>query len=88
MNTTEERTMSSDVTEIEHRINDYGRRARAAARTLATAPTASKNAALHAAASLLRQRTGAILDANRRDVDRARADGRADAFIDRLLLTD
>lgn len=63
-----------------------GREARAAARTLALAPTAAKNCALTTAARLLRERTAEIVSANARDLAAARAAGRPDAYIDRLRL--
>jgi glutamate-5-semialdehyde dehydrogenase len=64
-----------------------GERARVAARELARASTGAKNRALLAAAEALVDREKAILAANAKDVKSARAAGRDDAFIDRLLLT-
>ena len=64
-----------------------GARARAAARALATAPTAAKNRAILAAAEALVAREKTLLAANAKDVKGARAEGRDDAFIDRLTLT-
>jgi glutamate-5-semialdehyde dehydrogenase len=64
-----------------------GERARAAARGLARATTDSKNRALIAAADALVSRQKTVLAANARDVKAARAEGRDDAFIDRLTLT-
>ena len=61
--------------------------ARAAARTLALAPTDRKNRALQILAGELRSATPEILDANRADVETARASGQAGAFIERLTLT-
>ena len=63
-----------------------GRRARAAAHALSLASPAAKTQALRAAAEALRQATPAILAANAKDLDAARAAGRPSAFIDRLLL--
>ena len=63
-----------------------GRRARAAAHALSLASPAAKTKALRAAAEALRQATPAILAANAKDLDAARAAGRPSAFIDRLLL--
>jgi glutamate-5-semialdehyde dehydrogenase len=63
-----------------------GRQARAAAHALSLATPDAKTKALHAAADALRQATPAILAANARDLDAARAAGRPTAFIDRLLL--
>jgi glutamate-5-semialdehyde dehydrogenase len=64
-----------------------GARARAAARLLASAPTAAKDRAILAAADAIVAREKTILAANARDVKGARAEGRDDAFIDRLTLT-
>jgi glutamate-5-semialdehyde dehydrogenase len=69
-------------------IADMGARARAAAKLLAVAPTATKAAALHAAADQLRIRADAILDANRRDMADGRAAGLSAAMLDRLRLDD
>jgi glutamate-5-semialdehyde dehydrogenase len=87
MSASEKSTMSNTSNEIERYIDQLGRQARAAARALATASTSARNAALAAAGELLRERQSEILEANRKDVDRARDDGRPDAFIDRLGLT-
>jgi glutamate-5-semialdehyde dehydrogenase len=67
-------------------MRDMGRRARAAARALALAPTADKNRALAAMAAALRDARAAILAANAEDVAEAR--GRGGAFLDRLVLDD
>jgi glutamate-5-semialdehyde dehydrogenase len=64
-----------------------GEAARAASRELARATTAAKNKALEASADLLAAREKTILAANAEDVKGARAEGRDDAFIDRLKLT-
>jgi glutamate-5-semialdehyde dehydrogenase len=64
-----------------------GEAARAASRALARAGTAAKNRALEAAAGALLQRERTLLAANAEDVKAARAEGRDDAFIDRLKLT-
>jgi len=64
-----------------------GERARAASRGMARATTLSKNRALQAAAAALREREKTLLAANAQDVKGARAEGRDDAFIDRLKLT-
>ena len=63
-----------------------GRLARETARTLALASTDQKNAALEAMAERIEARSGAILEANKNDIDAARGKGRDDAFIDRLSL--
>ena len=61
--------------------------ARAAARVLARAGTATKNRALGAMAAAIRAEAGKLLEANRADVDQAKNDGRDAAFVDRLTLT-
>lgn len=65
---------------------ELGRRAKAAARVLATTSTATKDAALLAAADLLVDRTDDILAANARDIARAEASGTSATVIDRLRL--
>ena len=65
-----------------------GRRARAAAHALSLASPAAKSQALRAAAEALRGATPAILAANAKDLEAARAAGRPSAFIDRLLLNE
>lgn len=68
-------------------LEQIGRRAKAAARRLATLDTATKDAALLAIADELLARQGAILAANAADVAAARAAGTSAALIDRMLLT-
>lgn len=63
-----------------------GRRAREAAAGLALASTETKDAALRAMAARIEADAGKILEANRQDVEAARAKGRDAAFIDRLAL--
>src|SRR5262250_2544535 len=63
------------------------RAARAAARALALCPTRTKNEALAQMARGLVEKSAALLEANRGDLDRAR--GRvAKAFLDRLTLSE
>ncbi|HVJ12421.1 MAG TPA: glutamate-5-semialdehyde dehydrogenase [Burkholderiales bacterium] len=64
-----------------------GRAARAAARELARANTAAKNAALAAIAAEIRSSATQILKANSADVANARKNGQDGAFVDRLTLT-
>jgi glutamate-5-semialdehyde dehydrogenase len=66
---------------------DVGTAARAAARVLARADTATKNAALAAMAVAIRRDQGALLAANAEDVRTAREAGHDAAFVDRLTLT-
>jgi glutamate-5-semialdehyde dehydrogenase len=61
--------------------------AKRAARTLASASTESKNAALAATARLLEERTGQILEANAADLADERAAGLSEALRDRLALS-
>ena len=65
---------------------EIGRKARAAARVLALASAARKDAALTAMAAAIRTQGGAILAANREDLAEARAAGISAAFLDRLTL--
>jgi glutamate-5-semialdehyde dehydrogenase len=66
---------------------DLARRARAAARLLATAPGRQKDHWLTRAAAALEERTPEILDANARDVAAAQDNGLSAAQVDRLRLT-
>jgi glutamate-5-semialdehyde dehydrogenase len=63
------------------------RAAKQAARQLTTLSTDAKNAALAAMASQLKARQVSILEANRQDMEAARAGGMAPAMLDRLALT-
>jgi glutamate-5-semialdehyde dehydrogenase len=74
---------SGDVTE---KMREIGRRAKAAARTLALAPAARKNQALAAMAHAIRAGEGKILAANAEDLAEAKRDGATPAFLDRLAL--
>jgi glutamate-5-semialdehyde dehydrogenase len=67
-------------------MRDTGIAARAAARLLARAETATKNRALAATAAAIRASRQQILDANRADVAEAAKAGHDAAFIDRLTL--
>jgi glutamate-5-semialdehyde dehydrogenase len=69
-------------------VAELGARAKAAAGPLALASTATKDAALLAAADLLVQRAGEVLAANAADLDEARTAGMAAGPLDRLTLTD
>jgi glutamate-5-semialdehyde dehydrogenase len=68
-------------------LEQQGRRAKAAARTLATASTEAKDAALLAAADLLLERADEIVEANAVDVARAEEAGTTATVVDRLRLT-
>ncbi len=66
---------------------DLGRRAKAAARILAIAPTEQKNAALRAMATAIRAQEPAILAANAEDVADGRREDLSSSLLDRLTLT-
>jgi glutamate-5-semialdehyde dehydrogenase len=72
--------------DVAAQMRELGRRARAAARLVALAPEAQRNAALQAMAAALRKRAAPILAANALDLAEAREGGQNAAFIDRLLL--
>jgi glutamate-5-semialdehyde dehydrogenase len=73
---------------MKDQVHSAARRARIAAATLATTTRADKDAALHAMADALVQRTAEILVANAADVDAAREAGTGEHVIDRLRLDD
>ncbi|MGF1504301.1 MAG: glutamate-5-semialdehyde dehydrogenase [Anaerolineae bacterium] len=66
---------------------NLGRRAKAAAQTLAVTPTQDKNRALEAITAALATHQASILAANADDIAEAEAGGLTDALIDRLRLT-
>ena len=74
------------MTDLKMQIEDFGRRARAAARVLARSSAEQKNRGLLAMADELVAAAPAILEANAKDVARAAADGLSKAMIDRLTL--
>jgi glutamate-5-semialdehyde dehydrogenase len=74
------------VADLREQVHDAARRARGAARTLATLSTATKDRALHAAADALLARTHEILAANAEDLEAAREAGTPTAMLDRLAL--
>src|SRR5262249_16837007 len=67
-------------------VREIGRRAKAAARVLALAPTAQKDQALAAMADAIRARKAEILAANAEDVAHAKQSGPTAPFLDRLAL--
>ena len=69
-------------------VEELGRRAKAASRLLAGAPTSAKNGALLTAADLLGERAAEIQAANDADLEAARDGGMAAGPLDRLRLTD
>ncbi len=72
--------------EIQQTLLEMGRRARAAAHELVKLTTAEKNAILLAMADEIEARQAAILEANAKDLARARENGLSSAMIDRLTL--
>jgi glutamate-5-semialdehyde dehydrogenase len=69
-------------------LEDLARRAKSAARVLATATTGQKNDALGSAAAQLRAAADEILAANAVDVARAESAGEKPGVVDRLRLTE
>jgi len=67
-------------------MRDVGQRARAAARAMARAETAAKDAALAAMATELERGTDALVAANRKDLDAGKSAGLDAAMLDRLML--
>ncbi len=74
------------VSDLREQVHDAARRARVAARELATLSTDTKNSALHAAADNVLRDEGAILAANAEDLAIAKAAGTPEAMLDRLAL--
>lgn len=74
------------MTDLMDRMLDMGRRARAAADAVRTASPETRTQALSGMAAAVRARADAILAANARDIERARANGMAEAQVDRLAL--
>jgi glutamate-5-semialdehyde dehydrogenase len=72
--------------DIDVLMADIGRRARAAARVLALAPTEQKDRALAGMAAAIRAESSRILAANSEDLAEARASGPSAAMLDRLML--
>jgi glutamate-5-semialdehyde dehydrogenase len=72
--------------DLRQQVHDAARRARVAARTLATLTTETKNRALHAAADAVLAAADVVLAANAEDLDAARSAGTAEAMLDRLAL--
>nr|WP_296752205.1 glutamate-5-semialdehyde dehydrogenase [Thioalkalivibrio sp.] len=76
------------VTDIPAYMQALGRDARAASRVVAEAESGRKNTALMAIADVIIRQRGALVEANRRDVEAGRARGLDDAMLDRLTLND
>ena len=75
------------MTELTELMQDYGRRARAAARVLARVGTGQKNAGLLAMADAMMGRMEGILEANAGDIEKAAKDGLTGAMLERLTLS-
>jgi len=73
--------------DIHSYMHGVGREARRAARAMARADTRAKDSALLEMARAIERDTTRLLDANRQDVDAARAKGIEAAMIERLTLT-
>jgi len=73
--------------DIQSYMHSIGRAARAASRAMAKAETGAKNDALMAMAQAVERDIARLLDANRKDVEAARAKGLEAAMVDRLTLT-
>ncbi len=77
---------SAFMTEIRQYMAQVGSRARQAAREVARAATADKNAALSAMAGAIEAAGNLVLQANRQDLGAAEARGLDSALLDRLAL--
>lgn len=75
------------MSDIDIEMLAMGRRARAAAAAVRTAPAEQRSRALAAAARHLRSAADDILNANLRDISRARTNEMSEAMQDRLALT-
>ncbi|ORV13964.1 glutamate-5-semialdehyde dehydrogenase [Mycobacterium celatum] len=72
--------------DLRQEVHDAARRARVAARALATLPTVAKDHALRAAADAVVAHVDQIVGANADDLNAARAAGTPEAMLDRLAL--
>lgn len=77
----------SNTTDIERLMQQLGSKARAAARVLAAATSASKNEALLATARILDEQRQQLIEANAKDLKAGAEKGLSDAMLDRLRLT-
>jgi glutamate-5-semialdehyde dehydrogenase len=83
MKTASQQTINTD---IQRYMRELGQRARAAARAMAAASTAAKDAALLAMAAEIEKQTEALIAANRKDLDAGSGAGLDSAMLDRLEL--
>jgi glutamate-5-semialdehyde dehydrogenase len=74
--------------DIKHYMNEVGQRARKASRAMAKADTAAKNRALSLIAAAIRRDADTLRAANLKDLEAAKANGLAEAMLDRLTLSD
>lgn len=77
-----------EMSDVQALMADIGRRARAAGRVLATAPTEAKNQALAEMAKAVRAATPEILAGNAKDIEAMKANGQTAAFLDRGTLSE
>ena len=73
--------------DIQSYMHSIGRAARTASRAMAKAETGAKNDALMTMAQAIERDVARLLDANRRDIEAARAKDLDAAMVDRLMLT-
>ncbi|MBI3528913.1 MAG: glutamate-5-semialdehyde dehydrogenase [Betaproteobacteria bacterium] len=73
--------------DIQSYMHSIGRAARTASRAMAKAETGAKNDALMTMAQAVERDIARLLDANRKDVEAARAKGLEAVMVDRLTLT-
>src|SRR5919201_6091933 len=74
--------------DVRQLVESKARAARAAAHALAVCGTRVKDEALAQMARALEEKSAALLEANRADLERARSKGLTRAFIDRLTLSE
>jgi glutamate-5-semialdehyde dehydrogenase len=80
--------IDSSTMDVRSHVLEIGRRARAAARAMARADTATKNRALAAIAAAIRRDRARLVAINAEDLADAQAAGEDAAFVDRLTLTE
>jgi glutamate-5-semialdehyde dehydrogenase len=85
---TKHETIGAERAQLETLMLAAGRAAREAAATLGRASAAQKDRALTAMATAIRAEKPAILAANAKDMESARASGLSSALLDRLALDD
>jgi glutamate-5-semialdehyde dehydrogenase len=85
---TNQATAAAPIPDVAAYMTEVGQRARAAARRLAAADTAPKNAALMAIADDLAAQRDFLKTENARDLEAGREKGLDDALLDRLALSD